>query len=191
MEGGVMIPAGYMYKAVVEAPEWVHAPPKAEIYSVSGCVAEYFADYIPLWRHNGFWFFDRPEVIEELARSQSIDLFSQTLFYYEILEEQYDEDEKAWVPLPTDLPFPTNVHPPASKALAGFDVVSYSVGTSPECSPLTCNSLAAEVPVNQFCLLGSLEDARTALVEGLFRNSEPGPYRVLSVHTLPGPPHAA
>ena len=185
-----MIPAGFMCKAVVQAPEWVGAPRGAQVYSVSGCISECFDDYIPFWRHNGFWFFDRPEILDDLARSNGVDLSTSTLFYYEMLEEEYDEDGGRWVRLPDDLPFPTDVQPPSTRELAGFDVVSYSGGTSPECSPLTCNALAPVVGVNRYCLLDSLEDARAALEARRFDRSEPGPFRILAVYTVPPKPRA-
>jgi hypothetical protein len=182
-----MIPAGYMYKAVLQAPEWVKAPAAADVYSVSGCISRWFADYIPYWRHNGFWFFDQPEIIREIADEHAIDLSDKTLFYYEISEQEYHEDTGSWLPLPLDLPFPTNVQVPSDKQLAGYDVVTYSCGTSPECSPLSCNCLAPTVGVNHHCLVESLEKARASLEAQQFDDSEPGPFRILSVYTTPEP----
>lgn len=179
-----MIPAGYLYKFVVDAPDQVGAAARADVYSVSGCVSQCFADYIPYWRHNGYWLFDRPEIIERLAAEHAIDLSGQTLFYYEVLEEQYCEDTRDWRPLAGDLPFPVDVESPAAKHLEGFDVVTFSSGTSPECSPLTCNRLAARVAVNPHCLFDTLESARTALESRIFDDSEPGPFRIFAVYTI-------
>jgi hypothetical protein len=180
-----MIPAGYLYKSVVDAPDSVGAPARADVYSVSGCISSNFADYIPYWRHNGYWLFDSPEIIERLAAEHAIDLTGHTLFYYEVLEEQYDEDARAWRPLPGNLPFPVDVQRPAAKRLEGFDVVTFSVGTSPECSPLTCNGVAARVGVNSHSLLDTLESARAALESRIFEDSEPGPLRIFAVYTIP------
>ena len=74
-----MIPAGYMYKKVVSAPDWVKVP-GSDIYSVSGCISEDFANYIPYWRHNGYWLFDSPQIIQALAAENAIDLSGLTLF---------------------------------------------------------------------------------------------------------------
>ena len=50
-----------------------------------------------------------------------------------------------------------------------------------ECSPLSCNGLATEVPVNRACLLDSLEEA-VALARRCAREQpEPGSYFVVEV----------
>lgn len=65
----------------------------------------------------------------------------------------------------------------AGFTLLGFDVTEYPSG----CSPLSCNGMASEQPVNRFCLLDDVGDAfRTA---ELFAKDkpEPGPYIVVEV----------
>jgi hypothetical protein len=63
----------------------------------------------------------------------------------------------------------------------GFDAVSKSISAFFECSPLSCNNMAAEAPVNRFCLLETLAEAM-ALAEHCSRGEgEPGPYYVLEV----------
>src|ERR1700694_4324015 len=85
----VMVPVGYMAKRVAKNSEWLKAPLVTDIFSVSGCVSDDFADYINYWKHNGYWFFDNPEVIQTVARDNSIDLGRMTLFYYEGHEEEF------------------------------------------------------------------------------------------------------
>ena len=80
--------------------------------------------------------------------------------------------------------FPTNVHSPEHKTLAGFDVVASVARNSPECSPLSCNSLANEIRTNAHCLLHDFEPATRLVETGRFNNSEPGPYRIYAVYTL-------
>ena len=75
-----MIPAGYMAKRVACRPEWMKAERVADVYSVSNCVSKDFADYIGFWRHNGFWLFDSPKVIQEIAAEHSVDLKETRLF---------------------------------------------------------------------------------------------------------------
>lgn len=180
-----MLPAGYLYKRVVAAPEWLAAAPGTDVYSLSGCVSEGFADYIPYWRHNGYWLFDAPDIIETLAAEKAIDLSALTLFYYEVFEQQFDEETRTWTPFEAETSFPTAVQPPSGARLEGYDVVTFSAGSSPECSPLSCNGLAAEASANRHCLLDSFERAKSALEEGVFDGSEPGPFRIFAVHTLP------
>ena len=57
-----MIPVGYMAKRVYKRPDWLQVDHVIDIFSVSGCVSEDFADYIGFWKHNGYWFFDSPEI---------------------------------------------------------------------------------------------------------------------------------
>jgi len=68
--------------------------------------------------------------------------------------------------------------------LEEFDIASFRAGTTPECSPLPCNGLAARVRVNEHCLLASLEEAIALLEAGTFDATEAGPFRILSVATL-------
>jgi hypothetical protein len=63
-----MIPAGYIAKTVLRRPDWLKANGVEGIHSVSGCVSKDFADYITFWKHNGYWLFDSPDVIEQVAR---------------------------------------------------------------------------------------------------------------------------
>jgi len=180
-----MVAAGYMAKRVVERPNWLGAQRVSSIYSVSGCVSENFADYVRFWKHNGYWFFDSPEIIVELARENGIDLAGAMLFFYEVYEFQYDSGN--WTLFSPEASFVTNVRVPEAKVLEGYDVVTFYVQTKPECSPLSCNGLAAEIETNTHCLLQSFDEARALLESGRFNNSEPGPYRIFSVYSVAWP----
>ncbi len=83
-----------MAKRVVSTPDWLKANEVQDIYSVSGCISKDFADYIKFWKHNDYWLFDSPNVIEQLAREQSIDLTGTTMFYYEVHEQEFDDAKK-------------------------------------------------------------------------------------------------
>ena len=113
-----------------------------------------------------------------------MDLTDLTLFYYEVFEKQFDEDAKEWSTFEPEASFPTNVEAPASPHMQGYDVATFTVGTSPECSPLSCNSLAAAITVNRHCLFESFDQAKQSRETGQFDNSEPGPFRVFAVYTL-------
>lgn len=182
-----MIPAGYMAKRVSTRPEWLKAERVVDVYSVSNCVSNDFTDYIRYWKHNGYWFFDSPEVICKLDRENSIDLRGTTLFYYEVHELEFDEDKGQWASFNPEPSFTTQVVVPLMKTLEGYNVVTFSAGTSAECSPLSCNLQATEVETNQHCLLVSLEQAQRLLENGKFKHTEPGPYRIFAVYTLEWP----
>jgi hypothetical protein len=177
-----MIPVGYMAKRIAKRPDWLEASRIIDVYSVSGCVSEDFADYTECWLHNGYWFIDSPEIIKTIAEKTSAKLEDTSLFYYEMFESEFDGAN--WNLYTPKSSFPTKVIVPAHKKLEGFDVVSFSAGTSPECSPLSCNSMADELQTNTHCLFDSFEEAQTNIDIGSFRDCEFGPYRIFSVYSV-------
>ena len=182
-----MIAAGYMAKKVEQAPDWLNTAIVDDIYSVSACISDDFADYINYWQHNGYWLFDNPEVIRQVAKHNALKLNDTTLFYYEVYDYQFNDSAKTWESFDPEPSFALDVEKPLSAQLEGFDVVSFSGGTSPECSPLSCNNLAREIRTNSHCLLSSLEEARGLLEKGYFVKCEPGPYRIFAVFRLEWP----
>ena len=135
-----MTPAGYMAKRVHTRPDWLKAPQVVDIYSVSSCSSEDFADYVSYWKHNGFWLFDSPEIIKSVAKENSIQLEGTSLFYYEVHEMEFDGE--SWHPYAPEASISTNVVSPSRKHMEGFDVVTFYARSSAECSPLSCNSMA-------------------------------------------------
>jgi len=173
-----------MYKKVAFRPDWLKAEAVLDVYSISNCISDAFADYINYWKHNGYWLFDTPAIIEEIAKSEGVDMSGTTLFYYEVYEYEFDEKLNGWSAFTPEPSFETNVSLPTDKHLEGFDVATFYVHTNPECSPLSCNSLATDITVNEHCLFNTFEDAKRAIELGQFRNSEPGPYRIFAVYTV-------
>jgi len=178
-----MIGVGYLAKRIVQRPDWLNAPEVKDIYSVSNCISGDFMDYIKFWRHNGYWLFDNPEIIQELSLENSVDVEDLTFFYYEVYEKEINEELKQWLSFEPE-PFSTNVILPTKKEFQGYDVVTFSVRTNPECSPLSCNHLASEIRTNSHCLLESFEEAEESLESGKFDKSEPGPFRIFAVYTI-------
>jgi hypothetical protein len=106
------------------------------------------------------------------------------LLFYELYEMEFDEDEGSWQEFSAEESFGYQVTVPAQKEFLGFDIVSYSLGTSHQCSPLSCNGLCKEVDVNKYCLLDDF-DQTIRLTETLNINkAEPGPYRIIGVHRV-------
>ena len=178
-----MRPLGYMYKRVEPRPEWLAAPGVRDIYSLSGCISEEFADYIPFWKHNGFWLFDSPAKLQKVAEENAISLDGLKLFYYEAYEKEYDREKRAWVSFEPEASFGTAIEPPAAKYLEGYDITTFYVHTSPECSPLSCNSCATTIHTNDHCLLESFDEARSILETDRLGPCEPGPYRIIAVYS--------
>jgi hypothetical protein len=180
-----MVPVGYMAKRVSKKPDWLTATNVVDIYSVSSCVSEDFADYTNYWKHNSYWFFDSAEIIQKIANENSIQLGETSLFYYEMHELEFDDEQ--WQEHSFETSFPTNVVVPRHKQLEGFDVVTFYARNSPECSPLSCNSMAAELSTNAHCLFASFAQAEINIKNGAFKECEPGPYRILSVYSVDWP----
>jgi hypothetical protein len=178
-----LIPAGYLYKTVRARPEWLDASSGViEVLSVSGCHSTMFADYVEHWKHNGYWLFDAPTHMHDIARQAEIDLSELTLFYYELYGDEFDDTTKTWSAIKPD--GPVRVTLTGAKVLHGFDVVSFSQRNAPECSPLSCNNLSDVIPVNPQCLFPTLDEAEDAINKGLFEGGEPGPYRIIAVYTV-------
>jgi hypothetical protein len=178
-----MVPVGYMAKQREQKkPDWIKTPGVLEIYSVCDCVSKNFADYVKFWKHNGYWFFDSPDIIRNIASENSIDLAETSLFYYEAYELEFDGE--LWNPWSPDPSFTTAVLQPSMKQLEGFDVVNFTARTMPECSTLACTSLAEELGANGHCLFVSFDEARARVDEGAFNDCEPGPYRIFAVYSV-------
>ena len=181
-----MTPAGYIAKKIHTSTGWLNNAAVEDIWSVSNCLSSAFCDYIPHWQHNGYWLFDSADTIRQLADKEGLDLSGARLFYLEVHEQQFDADRRAWVAFGPEATLQTNVRVPAAKHLEGFDVVSFSAQTAPECSPLSCNALASHISVNKHCLLETLQESRELLESGGIEDCEPGPYRIFAVYTVPG-----
>lgn len=182
-----MLPAGYMAKRIVARPAWLKAGQVIDIYSVSSCISNDFSDYINYWKHNGFWLFDSPRIIQRLAAEHALDLSDAHLFFYEVYECEFDEEAQTWRRFDPEPAFTTQVVEPNERHLEGYDVVTFHAHTSPECSPLSCNALAAELETNRHCLLNRFEQAKQLVELGQFRDAEPGPYRIMAVWSVPWP----
>ena len=178
-----MIPLGYMAKRIPkERPDWLDVPKVVDIYSVSDCVNDTLAVYTPDWTPNGYWMFDSPATIRAYARAKNIDICDVKLFFYESHESEFDGQD--WVPVLPDASIETNVLMPSTKHLEGFDVVTFCDGPNSH-SPLSCNSVAKHVETNEHCLFETLDDAVAALTDEAFDGSEPGPYRIYAVYSVP------
>ena len=182
-----MIPIGYMAKHVEAKPDWLKTNNVDDILSVCGCVSEDFGDWINYWKHNGYWFFDSPEVIVSLANEHGIDLSQVRWFYFEAHEKELDEESGEWRTFDPEESFVTSVVSPEDKDLKGYDIVTFSCGTSAECSPLSCNHVAEGMKVNRHCLLDSFEEAMSFMDSKSYLGGEPGPYRIFAVYEVPTP----
>ena len=181
---GPMIPLGYFYKQVLPKPDYLQNKSVVSIFSVSGCISDDFCDYVNHWKHNKYWYFDSPELMNEIIEIENISTDNLKLFFYYAYEEQYDEVSKTWSPYPFEPSFSTNIKIPSSSTFEGYDITSSSTGQFNECSPLSCNGLADEIPVNLNCLIPTLDEALELFRNNKLQGCEPGPYRVIEVHSV-------
>src|SRR5689334_16904912 len=91
-----MLSVGYMAKRVVQRPDWLNAPNVQDIYSASDHASRNFMDYIEFWRHNGYWLFDTPQIIQELSLQNNLDQGGLTFFYYEVYEQEFENRSRQW-----------------------------------------------------------------------------------------------
>ncbi|MFS2109874.1 hypothetical protein ACCC88_09310 [Sphingomonas sp. Sphisp140] len=199
-----MIPAGYLLKRTVPPPGWLdgHVSSVEQICSVSDCVNDNIVDPQKAWLHNGFGLANSPEVLESLVTRYGVDARGASLFYYAAYGQELDSDgwnfdPAGWRPrsrAPSS-EIADEVAPPAydTLTLLGYDVVVF--GDFLEHSPISCNSVAATLPVNQYCLLNTLEEAVAAIDAGAFgEGCEDGVYTVFEVNLVcqaPSPPPSA
>ena len=165
---------GYFPKITTLPAHW-HAPGVAEICSVSNCLCTSPQDWIGHWKHNGWGLFS------SVADARSVVTGAHKpfiVFAYRLLPrvfvkghvKAYDIPELPLEPIPSNFVF------------LGFDAVSRSIADFFECSPLSCNYMAAQIAgVNRYCLMDTLGEAVILAKRFSIEEPEPGPYHVIEV----------
>jgi hypothetical protein len=152
-----------------------------EIGSVSDCLSE----RPPSWQEN--WDFNRSSFWNDEASALAtvpVGGIGFRMHCYRLVPLLFSggmprvvEASELFTETLPDLPVSNNV---SSYQPLGFDVVE----TSPlgfGCSPLSCNGMAAEIPVNRYCLIADLEMALDVGQRFGVEQPEPGPYVVVEV----------
>ena len=173
-----MLEAGFFVKHIQPRPEFLHAPGVREICSVSTCISSGPENWIDLWLHNGFGWFNRMADAMRVIPSGQESHFR--LFAYRIHPDVFTA--RGRVPLIV----PENVRPepiPGEFRSLGFDCASKSMETilGLECSPLSCNGMADEIGANEFCLFRGLDEAIAGAQRFATEQPEPGDYYVIEV----------
>jgi hypothetical protein len=169
---------GYMAKRTARAgPEHKLPVHVREIASVSGCISSEpggVEDLSP----DDLGLYDTPELALSVVPEAERGLYD--VYAYKVLPLLFDPpSEVEWVPAPSEVQAL-----PSDFQRLGWDVVGRS-GERFDCSPLSCNSLAAELRVNARCLFDRAEDALDLLSSDKIRGAEPGPYAVVEVWRRP------
>ncbi|RYD83747.1 MAG: hypothetical protein EOP84_07430 [Verrucomicrobiaceae bacterium] len=172
-----MVPTfiGYFPKRTEKRPDWLSAAGVEEVCSMADCVSSGPDGWLNHWRHNEMWVYDTPALAWSVVPSETrgeFDLYAYFLFPLHFVEGR---EEPFQIPALNPAPLDASFH------RLGYDLVSRWANSTFEHSPLSCNHLAEEIPVNRFCLI---DDAQTVLrlaseVEAM--GAEPGPYHVVEV----------
>ncbi len=178
---------GYFAKEPLSPAEAGFLEPVEDVGSVAECIVSGAQDWIQHWKHNRFWRYDSEELalsVVPLDQREAFDVYA-----YESYPVLFDVDGEQPLRMPQ-----LNVEPAgADYQVLGYDIVElHSIGQPGDeepnyefgCSPLTCNALLKEVPVNKHCLLESHAEAldlakRVAASNGAM--GEPGPYVAVRV----------
>ena len=166
---------GYFPKRSDLPPGWNGPPIVTELCSVSHCLAPGPPGWLDAWRHNEIGFFDSPATAASLIPTTDRTAFH--VFGYRLYRFRWVRGlEEPYTPPPVE-PVPL----PESYERLGVDVVSRMGGFTFECSPLSCNYLAASCSVNRYCLFDTEEEAKDLAARVEAAGAEPGPYYLFEV----------
>lgn len=176
---------GYFAKLTTKRPDWLKAPQVNEICSASTCISRADWDWINEWKHNEIWLYDSPELALGVVPAETLNVCD--LYAYRLYPVRFIKGSRKPFIFPEVKPVALN----GSFEQLGFDLFSRTFESVSECapffecSPLSCNNLAAEVPTNRYCLLDTAEEAFALAprmeTPGETLRGEPGPYHVVEV----------
>ena len=189
-----MLPAGYLLKRIGPPSGWLQSGLSHvnDVCSVADCVNDNVVDIQQAWKHNTFGLANTPEILRAMAIETGTNTNGAILFFYEAYEKEIEADGwefdasrwRARTPTPSSSTPDAVERPPEGCAtLLGYDVLVFEDFLSH--SPLSCNGIAKDLPVNEHCLLGSLEEAVNVIDAGAFGGGcEPGVYTIFSVYRI-------
>ena len=180
----MMIDGGYFPKRVANRPDGLNAPGVREICSVSHCMSSAPDGWIKHWRHNELGWFNSVEEALSVVPEAERPLYR--LFAYRLEPFVYRRGERLDMRVPSDVR-PDPIGPEFIER--GFDTASRSMENvlGVECSPLSCNYLAVEIPTNEFCLFPTQQAACEGAKAFSVEQPEPGDYYVIQVLELSEP----
>jgi hypothetical protein len=156
-----------------------------DIASVSDCLSKRSDKWVERWDFNRATLWNTEVEAWACVPDESKSAFR--IFAYCILPLLFDTSgiQKQITTcqlFPGDLPELPAAAPPFRRL--GYDVVERDVSTGMlgfGCSPLSCNGMAEEIPVNDFCLIDDLETAMAAARRFGIEQPEPGPFVIVEV----------
>ena len=168
--------AGYAPKRIVTRPSFLaDAPTVVDVCSVGHCMSAPSDDWRDHWLHNELGLFDSPDLAMQVVPPHEEGF---TIFGYRIGVVRFRDgigEDWTWPAL--------DVEEPSDHAPLGYAVVGRSEMGILGCehSPLSCNGLAAEYPVNAHCLFDELAAAIGVAKRFSIEQPEPGLYYVAEV----------
>ncbi|OGY87701.1 MAG: hypothetical protein A2233_02015 [Candidatus Kerfeldbacteria bacterium RIFOXYA2_FULL_38_24] len=160
--------------------EWLNEISKFEISSVSECIVGGAENWINLWKHNEFGFYNNIETIITNFDIIHFNIFGYEIFPFGIEDENLTNDTK----LIENSKKVNQLFNKNDFEFLGYDLVTWSVTDFVECSPLSCNAGYKEFPVNKYCLINKFNDALIAALSMSKREYEPGIYHIMKVYKL-------
>lgn len=189
---------GYFPKPTVRTRKgWGAARNVEELCNLGHYTNEGPSNWVDQWKHNEMWLFDSEEMAREviadaievkvepdpnrdppwqvhLCREQRTTF---DFYAYKMLPTRFNDGLETQVELP-----PLDVAPlPDDYERLGYDAVNKTCCPHFECSPLFCNGMADEIPVNRYCLIDEPERALEVARDFSIRKPEPGTYFTLEV----------
>jgi hypothetical protein len=169
---------GFLPKRVETAPDWLHCPAVMDVCSISSCVSSLPENWIDHWLHNDVFLYDTPELARRIMDASG----PYTVFGYRLsLVCFVDGQAEPWVWQAPNAPPDA---PPGYRSL-GFDVFGKLLDWPGIAgfghSPLSCNDMASQYPVNAHCLLDQRDAAYAAAQRFSIEQPEPGNYYVAEV----------
>ena len=158
--------------------------PGTEVCSVSSCIASRPDAWIERWDFNFASCWNTEEQAWDVVAPQERERFR--LYAYRVIPLLFTTSGTPEVKT-TDELFPDSLPPlPSENALQnysflGYDVVQGSGYLNYGCSPLSCNGMAVEYPVNWYYLIDDLTTAMQAATTFGHQEPEPGPFLIFEV----------
>jgi hypothetical protein len=181
---------GYCAKQIwVPTEEWCSTwgAPIPEIASVSDCLSNRAPNWVDRWDFNRSTFWNDENLALAAVPAEGLPHFR--LFCYRLLPTLFGASGEPKSVSIDDLfteglPGLPNEPDLSEYRTLGYDIVEAPLTLSVlgfGCSPLSCNGMAGEIAVNQYCLVEDLDNAFAIAKRFGARGVEPGPYAIIEV----------
>lgn len=171
---------GYNVKRRTPRPSQLAAPGVEWICSASNCICRGLDRFESDHERNSWGLFLTDVDARNAAKGSEIEA-DHVVFSYRLFPVIFDAGKPGPLEVAHDL-----AEPPAPNFVRlGYDAVGLLSRNPFSCSPLSCNSGAAEIPTNRFCLVDDV-DAAFQLAQRFSNDEEKwesGPYVVVEVST--------